>query len=237
MICKNCGNVFESKFCPDCGQSAQAGRFTIAEVFRELLEVYFKLKKGLFRTIKELTFHPAASIKNYLNGQRGSVYNPFKYAFIAITINTLLIIKYHLYVKEGLVLNASQGAEYANFYKFYTSNLALFQQLIIPFIALFSFLFFRKDKYNYAENVIINTYLVAHFTLLNIILVLISIIFKLNYDPLDDDLLIIYSVFQSIVFINIFTTNKILGFIKSMVLIISANLIYFEILFFIHTLF
>ena len=213
-----------------------AGRFTIYEIFKELLEVYFKLKRGLFHTIKELTLHPASSIKNYLNGQRGAIYNPFKYLFIAVTINTILILKYHLYVKEAITVDLGFSQDYVNFFKFYTSNLALFQQLIIPFIALFSYLFFRKDKFNYAENVIINTYLVAHFALINIILVIVCLIFQLNYDPLDDNMLVVYSVFQAFVYINIFSDNKIPGYIKSLILIIAANTLYFEIIYFIHRL-
>ena len=84
------------------------------------------------------------------------------------------------------------SVEYANFFKFYTSNLALLQQMIIPFISFFSFVSLRKDKYNYAQNVIFNTYLTSHFNLLNILLVIVSIIFKLNYNPPDDDLLVIF---------------------------------------------
>jgi len=234
MICKNCGHSFESKYCPDCGQSSEAGRFTLKEIFNELLEIYFKLKHGLFHTIKELTIHPAQSIKNYLHGERGSIYNPLKYLFITVLVNTFLILKYHLYVKNGFVVSGDAGDDYVRFYHFYMSNLSLLDQLIVPFVALFSFLFFRKDKYNYAENVIINCYLIAHYNLLNIILVAVCIIFKLNYDPMDDKLMALYAIFQSLVYINIFSTNKIIGFIKSLLLIISANLLYFEILYFIH---
>ena len=47
--CLNCGTEFEGKFCPECGQSAKTGRFTMRFIFENLMEAI--LSKGWWHRI------------------------------------------------------------------------------------------------------------------------------------------------------------------------------------------
>ncbi len=182
MICPNCETVYEGNFCHECGQKTIHGRYTIKGLVSELIFSTFHLeKKGLLYTVKELTIRPGTAIKNVLEGQRLSLYPPFKYLVLVGTIIVLLSLRYGFFHSEELTsanadtynfeILTEHKLFFSGFFKFAEDYATLLNIVAIPIFSFFSFLFFRKSGYNFAENLIINTFITAQQLLFLIILI------------------------------------------------------------------
>ena len=88
--CLNCGTEFEGNFCPECGQSADTGRFTMKFIWENLLAAFTSKDGGIWFTLKNLFTRPGAMVVEILNGKRRSYFSPFPMLFFALTIYILL---------------------------------------------------------------------------------------------------------------------------------------------------
>ena len=88
--CLNCGTDFEGKFCPECGQSAEAGRFTLRFIFGNLLAAVLGRDGGVAYTLKNLFSRPGKMIIEILNGKRRKYVSPFPMLFLALTVYILI---------------------------------------------------------------------------------------------------------------------------------------------------
>lgn len=88
--CLNCGTEFEGKFCPECGQKADTGRFTMRFIFENLVAAFTSKDGGLWFTLKNLFSRPGAMIVDNLNGKRRRYFSPFPLLFFALTVYILL---------------------------------------------------------------------------------------------------------------------------------------------------
>jgi len=174
MICKNCGNAFEGKYCNQCGQKYTGGRFTLKDILHNFFHHFTHLDTGIFFLAKELYVKPGIVAKEYIEGKRNKYYNPFQYLIIIVAISMFITINFNLLGPSpdpSQLVSPDSGIRFsANmksfFYKYF--NLVLF--LSVPVSALFSWLFFRKSGYNYSENLVFNAFIAAQRTLTFILL-------------------------------------------------------------------
>ena len=89
--CLNCGTDFEGKFCPECGQNAETGRFTMRFIYENLLAAFISKDGGIWFTLKNLFTRPGEMIVEILNGKRRSYFSPFPMLFFVLTVYILLI--------------------------------------------------------------------------------------------------------------------------------------------------
>ena len=88
--CLNCGTEFEGKFCPECGQSAETGRFTFKFIWENLIAAILGRDGGIWFTLKNLFSRPGAMIVDILNGKRRKYLSPFPTLFLALTLYVLV---------------------------------------------------------------------------------------------------------------------------------------------------
>ena len=88
--CLNCGTEFVGNFCPECGQSAETGRFTMKFIFENLLAAFTSKDGGVWFTLKNLFTRPGAMIVEILNGKRRRYFSPFPMLIFALTVYILL---------------------------------------------------------------------------------------------------------------------------------------------------
>lgn len=88
--CLNCGTEFEGKFCPECGQSADTGRFTMRFIFENLIAAFTSKDGGIWFTLKNMFTQPGAMVVELLNGKRRSYFSPFPMLFFVLTVYILL---------------------------------------------------------------------------------------------------------------------------------------------------
>ena len=152
---------------------ARHERFTVKGM---LMDLFFSVvhveKKGLIHTIRELTVRPADAIKKVIHQDRHYLYPPFKYLVLVGAIVIIFSLRYKFFHNEHTEFEESSLMEWltlpdlywmylTDFFVFAENQATLLNITAIPIFAFFSWAFLSGKKYNYAENLIINTFITA----------------------------------------------------------------------------
>lgn len=228
--CLNCDKLIKSNFCPDCGQSAKAHRFSIKHFFlHDLVHGILHLDKGFFFSIKELFTRSGHSIREYIEGKRAKHFNYVSLIIMIIALGHFvgsisdirLIDITHYFSTEDVVTQFDIISK---------KNPKLFTIIKIPLLAFFTFLFFKKAKQNFTEHIILNIYKVCGELLIAIIFTLIAIFFK-NILPLNyfftivGGLTFVYSVWYYFQYFSTYGYSKFSLLIRSVIATIILFLI------------
>ncbi len=150
MKCLNCGHIALKKYCPQCGQKTSTHRFTLSSIFDyAVLNAYLSLNAGLLFTVKELFLRPGKTVFEYLKGKRTKYTNAFSFFLVALALS--------IFLKEFEDGTQSEFAKY-NLFEQYPR---FAQILLIPFLALTSYVFHKKTKLYLAEHLVVATYILA----------------------------------------------------------------------------
>jgi hypothetical protein len=175
MTCRNCEKEFEGKYCPACGQKSKTGRITVRQVINDLRDQVIHFDRGFLYTIRELATRPGHSMREYLEGKRVKHVKPIRFLVWATAI--AFLANHYLGFQERLLdkLDAEQkGGAHSRamgqkILDFASAHPSLLMLMTIPTLALVGFLFFRKQRYNYAEMFTVNSFLMAEMNLLGIL--------------------------------------------------------------------
>lgn len=164
VICKNCDHHFKGHFCPHCGQSAKVEAIGIKYFLHDIPHSVFHIDKGFAFTFKELLLRPGKTLREYLDGKRIKHFKPFAYVLLMATLYILITKGLHL---ATVYAGSKMGIKFTfaedHFYKKY---LSVFLFLMVPFVSLTTWLVLIKEKYNYWEHFLVNTYITAQLSLL-----------------------------------------------------------------------
>lgn len=230
MICKNCGNDADGKYCSSCGQPVSTGRLTLKELLLSFWNIFTHAEQGIFKAIYMLSTKPAFVANEYVSGKRKKYFSPVKYLIVVVTLSAILILNYS---RVGLPFEPAFPTdskvddvleqEYFN-HKNYKTQLFL----SIPLASLISWLLFRKSKYNYAENLVLNTYLLAQTILFHSVLITPSLI--LADENADQWILLFYLVVSLIyiiwAYITFYPGKRTVNFFKTMVTVVVFSVLY-----------
>lgn len=175
-VCKNCSTEFEGKFCPQCGQKAKTKRITTKQVFNELRQRVFHYEQGFWYTSKQLLTRPGHAIREYLEGKRVQHIKPIKFMFWASAISFLLFHLIGLDKDMAQKIAEQQGGDNPigrqlsqKIFQLFTDHPAIMMFCMIPMIAFWSWLLFRRKGYNFAEHIVLNTFLMGELSLASIV--------------------------------------------------------------------
>jgi len=187
--CKNCDTPLQGQYCYECGQRVITQRLSMRIIFRNLVEIFTNVDRGFFYTIKELLRHPERVITDFVNGATVSYINPFRFLLLTVGLSTLINISLGLYDLQAADINeninTTMGLEHDSEMlerqqrlqtemKKYVNLIPL---LVVPFISLTSFLFFKRLKYNYAEHLVMNSFFFGTLSFIGIPLLLLFAFF------------------------------------------------------------
>jgi hypothetical protein len=150
-------------------------RFTVRRLFLELFESFSPVeRKGLPGTIRYLFISPGTAIHAYLRGRRRMLYPPFKYLLLIGAVVIVLSWRYHFFNNEiitgaqterpflsTLLVDKVQLQFVNDFFVFAEERATLLNIIAIPVFAFFSWAFLSGTRYNFAENLILNTYITS----------------------------------------------------------------------------
>ena len=138
------------------------------------------MNKGFLFNVKHLFLNPNKTVTEYINGRRKNIFNPISFLVIAVT--TYLIADALIEVNyAGNGSNSpvnSIGQEAGKFIKFYFKY---FWVLSIIWLSFSTKLIF--GKYNFAEHLAINSFIVGQSTLIGLVSFIITKI-GLLFNPL-----------------------------------------------------
>ena len=194
--CKNCNTAFEGKHCPECGQKADTHRFTVGHIAHEVFHAVTHTDKGILFLIKELTYRPGYVAREYNAGKRKKYFSPFTFLLISVAFQIFVLTQTNFYehftnATKNMTAQISALAGKppvqvsADLDKATDDSMAVVKEyaktltfVFIPFVALLSWLFFRKSGHNYAENLVIQTLISGQNSLFFLV---IAMLFLLNH--------------------------------------------------------
>ncbi|MBY0424975.1 MAG: hypothetical protein K2Q22_04995 [Cytophagales bacterium] len=160
-------------------------RFTLREM---LIDFWYNIihmeRKKVVYTAIDLTFRPGTAISNVIAGYRQYLYNPLEYIILVTAIISLLNFRYHFFSNEFTQSSAeSEISAYSiqflndnksffdGFFKYSEEYPSIVNIVAIPVFSVISYLFFWGYQRNFAESLIINSYITAQQLLFLIFLV------------------------------------------------------------------
>lgn len=193
MNCKNCHITLQDSdhFCSKCGAKIIKQRLSVRILLVEFFATFISWDNKILKTFMHLITNPEKVINKYINGTRKRYVKPFTYLLIVLTIYGI----YFYFVKdiminavsEKLIINKKEivfdedfKAAFKKINLIYSKFSNLFIMSLIPLYAVFSKSVYKKQKYNFVEHVVIQTYIQSQFLIISSILVGLLLLFSIN---------------------------------------------------------
>ncbi len=167
--CKNCGNHFAGHYCNHCGQRADTHRITWHYVWHEIPHSVWHLDKGILFTLKELFSRPGYTIREFLDGKRVNHYRPLALILILGGILTFILHGLDIHLAElgqnslGVDVKTTGSKTLQQFQLDLNHFIERYQNLIqialLPLTSMYTWLLFRRQRLNYPEHLVANTFL------------------------------------------------------------------------------
>lgn len=195
MQCLNCNNSVKENFCPICGQKTSTHRFSFSYIFDTgILNGIFNINKSFFFTLRELFTRPGHSIREYIQGKRIKHFNAFSLLIILMAIE-YLVEDFFGGVKNSDLWPESSMSFANSLDQFIAMHPQLIYFIVIPAMAISSYIFFRRSKLNFAENILLNIYSMSALIVLGLPITLLIALFN------DESIMKpLFSIYQLIAF-------------------------------------
>lgn len=144
--CATCNGARTGPFCAACGQRALGQRHTLRTLVVGAFRRLFNVERGLMHTVVRLTVDPGGVVRDYLAGRTVVYVHPFIYLLLT-------------FAAFALVFRFSGGRGGGDMERVSAAAIAFF-------LAATSRIVFWGAGRNYAEHLILNTFLFAHAVLL-----------------------------------------------------------------------
>lgn len=160
IICKNCETDFKGSYCPNCKQSAHTSRITWHELGHHLIHAFFHVDRGILYSVSELFLRPGKTIRDYLEGKRSYHFNPFLFLILLASITSLLFSAFHI----SLIVEKFDTETIENINPVFAhKHFTIIGVIILVFLTLTDFIFYRKNKYSVPELLVSNAFQIGEF--------------------------------------------------------------------------
>lgn len=142
----------------------------------------FNISRGGVYSIKMLLKNPGQLARDYLGASRYRITEPFKMLIISTAIALLLFNAIHTfegYLDESIKVSETHTDAKEKIIRQFIAYFNLILWTYIPVVGIFSFLFNRKKGFNYAENLVFQTF---NLSLTNIIVIICFPLFFLSFN-------------------------------------------------------
>jgi len=224
MNCKNCDAVIDSKFCPNCGQKAETHRLTLGHIIHEFFHLLTHAEKGIIFLSKALLLRPGFVAKEYVEGKRKKYTNPISFLIVTTAAGAFISYKSGYYQALSRSMSDNNAARMPaavletmeisiNHGKF----LGLF--LIVPLYAFLSWVFFWRPKYNFAEHVVLQSYLIGMLYIVTSLVFIPHFLIFPAYAKVNNDVLhVLYAIYMAVAYKQFFGKNIFVCILKSVIM-------------------
>jgi hypothetical protein len=133
---------------------------------------YFSRRPWFFYTLKALFLRPGNTVRDYLEGQRKQYFSPFLYVLILCGV---YVVFSHFFENPA---QASKPLDWSNIQGAIKSIEERYYKIVVVAMVLpmtiGSFVAFYKSGTNFAENLVLNTYLIGQLVIKDMQLMLIA---------------------------------------------------------------
>ena len=237
--CKNCGATLTGKFCQNCGQSANIHKITIQHLLHEFFHALTHADKGFLFLVKELATRPGYVALEYLEGKRKKYFNPLSFLVIASAIWALVVLKSGYFESMGSSQTRGTYKIPEQFAWYFSESMRIIIQhgkiitLIItaPLLGFLSWMFFRKQKNTFAENMVLNAFLVGQVHL-GMVLVFIPAFLIFGHAKMNNNIYqLVFLIYLMIAYQQFFKNHVVVTILKT-ILILFLFIVFFWLLIF-----
>lgn len=164
--CKNCQAAIAGRYCSNCGQATSTTRLDLHVVWHDLQHGLLHVHKGIFYTLRELFLRPGLTIRSYLDGQRIRHFQPLSMMIVLAALYSWLS---HLAHRPMTSYNGSGGATMAIVVDFIEHHYALAEVILLPVLALCSYLLFRSRGERYVEWIVFHAFMAGQRIVVQIV--------------------------------------------------------------------
>ncbi len=197
VSCKNCGNNFTGNYCNNCGEKVyHESDKTLKHIFEEAFHFLTHFEGKFFNSFRAILTRPGKLSRDYCNGIRKKYFKP-------ISFFLMLVILYLLFpVFEGLNMKMYYHSQHGFYGDYATSEIARVMKernwseeylsgvyqakgektskfllfLVLPVMAIFSWLFGMKKRKFYFDHFIFSTEIISLFILWGFLLLPVIIL-------------------------------------------------------------
>ncbi|MGE8552492.1 MAG: DUF3667 domain-containing protein [Chryseobacterium jejuense] len=175
--CLNCSQPIATKYCGNCGQKTSTHRYSLKHfIEHDFIHGVWHVDKGVLFTIKELFTRPGNSVREYILGKRVNYFSFVTLLLLTATISTLL--SHYSGMDYSVLVSDNAKAMMNSLQELMMSYFKIYLLLTIPFMAIFSYLWFKKAGFNYSEHLVLNSYKTAADMIALVMLTFIILFFK-----------------------------------------------------------
>ncbi len=222
------------KFPIEVEEIREINRITFKQSVLDLLNA-FNVERGLLYTLKLLFVNPGKIVNLYLFEGRYKVVNAFRLLILttAVSLFVMYIVGVDEFLMEfekgfnkGIAEKEVEDSEFISgvmarvFFDWYN----LFLWIGIPIYAFFTYLFFSKKNYNFAEHMVIQSFYISALNVLTIVVFPIYLI--LGQDAIINIALILSVAYFFYFSMKVFKVNNFVGVFRLLLLYIVNNLVY-----------
>jgi hypothetical protein len=186
--CVNCGNAVQTPYCGQCGQKNPPRKLSFRMLVGEFQSRIYGFDGMFPRTLRDLTLIPGEVARQFLNGNRVRYVGPVGYFFLVLTIFllTMQILEIDLYTlstsSSPIHVEETERQKMVSkrLIEIFQNNMRILSFLQIPITALFAWLFFRKNRYNYLENSVLVFYASGHLIWVSVLGLFVYLLFNWN---------------------------------------------------------
>ena len=181
MVCISCSYKHNEKFCPNCGEKTGVPKITFSSTVETTFATITNMDKGFLYNLKNLTLKPKETIEEYLKGKRKGIFNPISFLIISTSIYLVIesLLKVNNIATDEQVKVLKEQVSYkigSNGGRFIKDYLKFFWIFSVIPLSLLTKLFFKR--FNFAEHITINSFVLGHITL--VVGLLSFLIFRLS---------------------------------------------------------
>tara|TARA_R100000935_G_scaffold58576_1_gene96339 strand:+ start:24590 stop:25414 length:825 start_codon:yes stop_codon:yes gene_type:complete len=225
MECKNCKQQLQEKdqYCSICGAKLISHRLTLRNAWGEFQDRFLNIDNTFFKTYIHLFKNPVAVIGGYIEGMRKRYINVFSYFAIALTLTGIQIFIVRRFYPESLELPFGIGANLPESYEnmdWIYDFISIITLINLPIYALVARLtFIGHKKYNYAEQLVIMTYIFSQYSISSFPIILIAVAAGVNYYVLGYVVFIPLFIYTAYVYTKLYQLSWNQIFLRGLILI------------------
>jgi hypothetical protein len=226
--CANCGYALgrHDSFCVNCGQKADTHRLDMHHIWHDLVHAFTHADKGLLLLIRELALRPGLVAREYVAGKRKKYFNPFTFLLLMVGVATFVTATFNLMAMQpGMEKNP--GVQLVTRYYNFIVLLG------VPLMALFSWLLYRKDRFNFAENLVFTAFTTGFSIMFHLLIFTpLVLLFRSHYFIVlysYTGLMALYYIFACLQF---FSGNRVSVALRALLIAVARHLMVFFIVYF-----
>jgi len=233
MNCITCKAEHDELFCPNCGEKSQVPKITFGSIFSAAIMTVTNMDKGFLFNVKNLILAPQKVVNTYLLGKRKSIFNPISFLIICVTTYLIVEAQVQFSLDNLSDLPKLKDGNHTDFYNtgyngsaMIMKNFKYFWILSIIWLSMSTKVIFRR--YNFAEHLAINSFVIGQSSLLGIIglliikmplilnplvyLIIIWILFKVFQDDDKNFIVFLQAIGATLLFfVSLFVVVAIIG--------------------------